>query len=295
MDVTHEAGRPGAHASLVLLFSAVAGFLVFFGVALAMGITSGLGLNISQVVVARGSHVAVILGSLAVALALRKNTRLRPYWRLAFAYFVASCALLLSDYTGDWALILSGQALNTARGFAALKLGEDVAIIGTIIVLALLTRDDPEELFLSKGRLGLGLAVGITSFLVFTLLGLSSTLAKGIPADRLRELLPAFLLIVLADGFMEELLFRGLFLRRLGRFVGDNWANVVTATVFTFVHLGVQFTASLPRFLVIVFLLGLLWGWIMQRTGSVLAPALFHAGVDMLIIADAFAAFGIES
>jgi membrane protease YdiL (CAAX protease family) len=31
-----------------------------------------------------------------------------------------------------------------------------------------------------------------------------------------------FLLIVLADGFMEEILFRGLFLRRLGRFVGDN-------------------------------------------------------------------------
>jgi membrane protease YdiL (CAAX protease family) len=47
-------------------------------------------------------------------------------------------------------------------------------------------------------------------------------------------------------------------------------------------------------FLIIVFLLGLLWGWIMQRTGSVLAPALFHAGVDMLIIADAFAAFGIR-
>ena len=107
--------------------------------------------------------------------------------------------------------------------------------------------------------------------------------------------MPAFLLIALADGLMEEMLFRGLFLRRLGRFVGDNWANVVTATVFTFMHLGVSFTASLPTFLMIVVLLGLLWGWIMQRTGSVLAPALFHAGVDMLIIADAFAAFGIRS
>ena len=128
-----------------------------------------------------------------------------------------------------------------------------------------------------------------------TVLGLSSTSAKGIRPDQVRELLPAFLLIALADGFMEELLFRGLFLRRLGRFVGDHWANLVTATVFTFVHLGVTFTASLPTFLMIVFLLGLLWGWIMQRTGSVLAPALFHAGVDMLIIADAFAAFGINS
>jgi membrane protease YdiL (CAAX protease family) len=295
MEPTHEAGRPTVRRGLILLFSAVAGFLVFFGAAFAMRITSGLRLGISRVAVGRGSHVAVILGSLTAALALRKNTRLRPYWRLAFAYFVASCAIMLSDYTGDWALILSGQALNTAKGFAALKLGEDAAIIGKIIVLTLLTRDDPKELFLSKGRLRLGLIIGITSFLVFTVLGLSSTLAKGIRPDKVRELLPAFLLIVLADGFMEELLFRGLFLRRLGRFVGANWANVVTATVFTFMHLGVSFTASLPTFLMIVFLLGLLWGWIMQRTGSVLAPALFHAGVDMLIIADAFEAFGIRS
>lgn len=94
---------------------------------------------------------------------------------------------------------------------------------------------------------------------------------------------------------MEELLFRGLFLRKLGRFVGDDWANLVTATVFTLWHLGVQFTANLPAFLVAVFLLGLLWGWIMQRTRSVLAPALFHAGIDMLIIADVFVAFGIDS
>jgi membrane protease YdiL (CAAX protease family) len=269
--------------------------LVFFGGALAISITRGLRLGISQAAVVRGMYAAVILGLLTAALALRKNTRLRPYWRLAFAYFVASCAVLLSDYTGDWALILSGQALNTAQGFTALKLGEDAAVIGTIIALALLTRDDLQKLFLSKGRLGLGLAVGIVSFLVFTVLGVSSTSAKGIRPDRVRELLPAFLLIALADGFMEELLFRGLFLRRLGRFVGDDWANIVTATVFTFAHLGVLFAKPLSTFLMIVFVLGLLWGWIMQRTGSVLAPALFHAGVDMLIMADAFAAFGINS
>jgi membrane protease YdiL (CAAX protease family) len=265
MDPTHEAGSSRVHKGLILLFSAVAGFLVFFGWAFATGITRLLRLGITTVAVIRGSQVAVILGSLAAALALRKNTRLRPYWRLAFAYFVASCAIVLSDYTGDWTLILSGQALQTAEGFTALKLGEDAAIIGTIIVLALFTRDDLEELFLSKGHLGLRLVIGLSSFLVFTALGLSSTVAQGIRPDKVRELLPAFLLIVLADGFMEELLFRGLFLRRLGRFVGENWANIVTATVFMLVHLGVQLTASLPAFLVMVFLLGLLWGWIITN------------------------------
>jgi hypothetical protein len=86
----HEAESPRAHGGLILLFSA-AGFLVFFGPAFATGITSGLRLSISQAAVIRGTQVAVILGSLAAALALRKNTRLRPYWRLAFAYFGLLC------------------------------------------------------------------------------------------------------------------------------------------------------------------------------------------------------------
>lgn len=296
MDLSKETEHPRVRAGLVLLFLVIGlfAFFVYFGGTFFLGIIRDPHLSLNQkVAIVRGIQVAVIIGFLITALILRKSTRLKPYWRLAFACFAALCSLLLSDYAGDWALILSGQALSTATGFTALKLGEDAAIIGVIILLAFLTREVPEELYLSKGRLGLGLVIGISSFLVFTVVGISLTLAKGIRPDRVARLFPAFLLIVLADGFMEELLFRGLFLRKLGRFVGDHWANVVTATVFTFMHLGVLFTASLPMFLVTVFLLGLLWGWIMQRTGSLLAPALFHAGVDVLIIVDVFAAFGI--
>jgi membrane protease YdiL (CAAX protease family) len=296
MDLINKTEPQIVRAGLILLFLATGllVFYVFFFGASFLEIMIDLGLSFSlKVAIIRGIQVAVTLGSLTAALALRKNTRLRPYWRLALAYFMASCALLLSDYAGDWALTLSGQSLYTSQGLTALKLGEDAAIIGTIIALALLTRDDARELFLSKGRLGLGLVIGITSFLVFAVLGLYLTLPKGIQPDRVLELLPTLLLIVLADGFMEELLFRGLFLRRLGRLMGDRWANLVMGIIFTFMHLDVNFTAFLPMFLMIVFLLGLLWGWIMQRTGSLLAPALFHAGIDMLIIADFFVSFGI--
>jgi hypothetical protein len=41
LDQTHEAGRPRVQGGLILLFSAIAGFLVFFGGAFAMGITFG--------------------------------------------------------------------------------------------------------------------------------------------------------------------------------------------------------------------------------------------------------------
>jgi membrane protease YdiL (CAAX protease family) len=284
MDPIYENRNPGVRLGLILLFTAT-GLLIF-----SPSFSTALPVNLRL-----GGLVGLILVSFAVTLAFHKIPRLRPYWRLAYIYFVACCALMLSGYAGDWALIISGQALATVKGFTLFKLAEDATIIGTIITLALITREDLDELYLTRGNFRLGLVVGITLFLVFTVLGISSTLDRGIRPDNLRELLPAYLLIALADGFMEELLFRGLFLKKLGRMVGDNCALVVTAVLFTYVHQGVLFAGSLPIFLVVVFLLGLLWGWLMQRTGSLLASALFHAGVDMLVMADAFKAFGIVS
>ncbi len=240
-----------------------------------------------------GAQLAVIGGSLFASLALRRSPRLRSYWRLAFAYFLASSVLFISEYTGDWALLATGRGLDSLEGFTALKLGEDAAIVGTILLLAWLTRDDLAEMYLCKGNTRLGLTIGLSSFVVLSLLGIPLSAAQGIAPGTLAGMLPAFGLIIVADGFMEELLFRGLFLRRLARVIGESRANLVTAAVFALAHLQVEFTPNLPVFLVIVFGLGVLWGWIMQRTGSIIAPALFHAGADMLIISDAVQAFGV--
>lgn len=277
-------GGPAAGIGWAVLFL-LCGLLVFF-----VGLTFAALLPPAPRLAAQ---LAVIGGSLIASLALRKSPRLRSYWRLAFAYFLVSSALFISEYTGDWALLATGRGLDSLEGFTALKLGEDAAIIGTIVLLAWLTRDDLAELYLCKGEARLGLAIGLPSFVVLSLLGIALSAAQGIAPGALARVLPAFVLIIVADGFMEELLFRGLFLRRMARVIGDSRANLVTAAVFALTHLQVEFTANLPVFIVVVFGLGLLWGWIMQRTGSIMAPALFHAGADMLIISDAVRAFGV--
>jgi membrane protease YdiL (CAAX protease family) len=210
-------------------------------------------------------------------------------------YFVAALALVTAGFVGDWTLVASGQPFESAAGFAALKLGEDLAIIVTVLVLILLIRNRLGSVFISKGRVRVGLVVGLSSFVGLTVLGLAFTAMGGIPWDRVFDLLPIFGAVVIADGIMEELLFRGLFLKRLARFVGPTWANVVTAAVFSLAHLQVEFAPSVPVFLVVVFSLGLLWGWLMQKTGSLIAPVLFHAGADMLIVANAFSAFGVQT
>lgn len=282
------------HRGLILVLSLGAGFLVFLGGPFAVALTRNLHPGIGRAAAARGIYAALIVLLLMAALAVRRKPSLRPYWRLTFGYFVASSAVMLSDLAGDGALILWGQPWTTLSGFVALKLGEDATTIGTIIMLAILTRDDREQLFLSRSRLGLGLAIGIASLVALTGLSVSLLWGNDFQPDRVRELLAPLLLVALADGFMEEMLFRGLFLRRLGRCVGDDWANVVTATVFAFWHLEPAFPGSNPVNHLVLFVLGLLLGRVMQRTGSVLAPALIHAGAIMIIFPDVLTTLGVR-
>ena len=282
MNVEPQTGR--ARIGLILICG-VAGLLVFM-----------LGMTLAPVV-PLGVRVAglalLIFVSLALALGLRSKARTKRMWRLALAYCVAACAVLLGEFAGDWAVGLSGDSTATLTGFTALKLGEDVAIVGTIIILAFVTRDKLAALYLQRGRLRLGLTVGLLSFGTLTLLGLGVTLQQGLSFERMTGVLPAFTLIVVADGVMEELLFRGLFLKRLATAVGFGWANGVTAAVFALAHVGVQFTTALVPFVIVVFLLGLLWGWLMRYTDSLWASVLVHAGVDMLIIGNALDAFSV--
>ncbi|UCG88467.1 MAG: hypothetical protein JSW71_07970, partial [Gemmatimonadota bacterium] len=109
-----NSGSPAAGISWAVLF-VLCGLLVFF-----VGTTFA---SLLPPAPRLGAQLAVIGGSLFASLALRRSPRLRSYWRLAFAYFLASSALFISGYTGDWALLATGRGLDSLEGFTALKLG----------------------------------------------------------------------------------------------------------------------------------------------------------------------------
>ncbi len=75
------------------------------------------------------------------------------------------------------------------------------------------------SIYLKKGNLKLGLIIGITSFLVLFSLSVLQVRTQEISIERFFALIPSILIIVLADGFMEELLFRGLFLKKFASFL----------------------------------------------------------------------------
>jgi membrane protease YdiL (CAAX protease family) len=88
---------------------------------------------------------------------------------------------------------------------------------------------------------------------------------------------------VLCNGLREELWFRGLFLRKYGKFLSPFSSNLLSAVIFTSFHVQIQYTPSLLPFLLITLILGLVLGFLTQKSGSILASVLFHAGSDIPI------------
>ena len=72
---------------------------------------------------------------------------------------------------------------------------------------------DWRSMYLNKGRIGIWLPVGIAAFIVFPLLAYLSLANQEGVLNKLLPLTPWILVFVLSNGLMEELLFRGLFLK----------------------------------------------------------------------------------
>ena len=177
-------------------------------------------------------------------------------------------------------------------GFALAKLSDALLIIIPIIVLTRIAGGDMASLYLKKGNLKLGLLIGLLGFAGFVAISIDSAtdLFYGTDLDvwRIFSWTPWILVFVLANGALEELLYRGLFLKKLEPFMGPNSSNLLLALTFAIPHLGVTYTSDISTFFVILLILGLAWGYIIQRTDSLLAAILFHAGADVVLVIGLF-------
>jgi len=154
--------------------------------------------------------------------------------------------------------------------------------------LTLLTGGSLGSIYIQKGNLKLGLLVGGVAFLLSAVASpwMAGALFNGqnLTPDRLKVWLPWVLIFALANAAQEELLFRGLFLRKLQPFFGKLLSNVLIVVVFTLVHQGVNYTSDQLGFLAVLTLLAFAWGYLMQKTDSIWGSILFHAGMDIPVI-----------
>ena len=219
----------------------------------------------------------------------RWNRRLMEYLPACWSFVIVSIALLLMWLLDDFPRRWLGLDPKGPSGRAIIKVSDAVLLLVTVVILGKLLRIDFDSIYLRKGsRPGLGLAIGLAGFALMALFALVEAHGMGIDNHRILEWTPWILSFVLANGFFEELMSRGLFLKKFEPLLGAPLSNLLTASVFAIGHAGVTYSADVLVFVAITFVFALIWGYLMQKTGSLWGSALFHAGADMLIMIGIF-------
>ncbi len=265
--------RPGwLNKRLVFLLFFVAEAMAFVAILLS-GFLTGGPLRLIQAVV-----VAILLG---VTLWLRRSASGKPYWPVFYAFFVGGLAVLVSTlFSGSlMGLLGASDPPTNPQEVGLANFSQSALRVATILVLMAIVRTDWRSMYLQKGRLGLGLAIGISGFLVLAAWGL-----LPIGVNKLLPLLPWILLYILSNAFAEELMFRGILLKRYEAFLGRWPALLLASIVFTLLHFPAGYVVDAILFMVQLFPFALVWGWLMQKTDSIWGSVLFHAGADCIII-----------
>jgi membrane protease YdiL (CAAX protease family) len=229
---------------------------------------------------------------LPAVLLARRSLRFQKYTPVLVGLVIMAVAVSLDRIISIYLIDYVGVLDTTPAGWATQKLNEAVIVVFVVIALTLLSGGSLGSIYIQKGNLKLGLSIGLVTFALAALGSpwMASTLFKGQNLTIVRVLpwVPWLLIFVLANAAQEELLFRGLFLRKLQPFFGKFLSNLLIVFVFTMLHQGANYTSSDLGFLAVLFPLALAWGYVMQKTDSIWASILFHAGMDIPVILGIF-------
>jgi membrane protease YdiL (CAAX protease family) len=223
---------------------------------------------------------------LIVALLLKQSARFRKYWPIMYAFFVASAVWFITTLVGgfgNWVLRLTGVSESTPVGTAVGKLGEVAGTVAIILILNKIGGMDLGSAFIKRGNLKWALLVGVLVFLNFTTAALMASIDQYANLDLLGKVLLWGVVFSLANGFMEELWIRGIFLGKLQPLIGRGAAIVLTSLVFSLMHAGSMYMspAAIPVYLINLFTHGLAMGYLMYKMDNIWGATLYHAACDM--------------
>jgi hypothetical protein len=229
---------------------------------------------------------------LTLAVLFYRNEHFKKYWQVLVAFFIASSALNLQAISGWF-----GFQSSTMDGLLLAMLSSTALVVVSIVVLTRGSGSSSPSIFLAKGKLKLGLFVGLVGFFIFFALSIPGAnylfMGQNLTAAKVVSWLPWILPIVLANGLREELLYRGLFLSRFRSLLGTGSAVFLQALIFSLSHsvagIGLkQYTPYISVLVVTTFVLGSVLGYVMLKTKSIIGPILIHAGTDIPIFIGIF-------
>lgn len=226
---------------------------------------------------------------LVVAVTIRKTSRLHQYWSVFYAFFVATSVFiatsLLAGPKHDL-LVLAGLDIHTIQGQAIDKWVELGIVAVTILGLSKAAGFSLDALYLRKGNLKIGAIIGIGLFLNYVTAAILVAGSNQVSANRIGEVLTWGTIFAFANGFLEELWLRGVFLKKLLPLSGAAGAIVLTSLFYSLLHFGSTYLtpAATPFFLVNTFTLGVAMGYVVYKSGSLWGAVIMHAAADIFLL-----------
>jgi membrane protease YdiL (CAAX protease family) len=234
-------------------------------------------------------HLTPLITYLMYRNTLREDTDGRLRW-IMYGFFSVSVGLLIAHYMPRLNQFLPWVDFDSPMGWAVSKLEEAVPITLSIIFLGKYNGDTPVTVFLAGGNMSQSLFYGLAA----SSLGLVQYVAMMgfvFPFSHLMTSIPWIVVFSVSNSLMEELMFRGLFLRKYGKLFGERYSLVLISAIFAVFHaallpfMGLTMTVI---FILFLFLQAYVWGYITQKTGSIWGAVLAHALADVLFVLAAF-------
>ncbi|HUY09131.1 MAG TPA: type II CAAX endopeptidase family protein [Candidatus Dormibacteraeota bacterium] len=225
----------------------------------------------------------------AAALVIRSLRSLAP---LAFSLLTLTlpyaCWLWLLGYGGPAPSLIGapyGLARNAYAGVAWLL----VTLILAAAFYRLTPRPRPRLRIWVRPRLGaMLLALSVSVLFLAVAFALPGPLIgrEGVPLLSLGgSAAVAYGIANATSAVAQEIQFRGVLLAALERQHSPWVALILQALIFGIAHIATQYQGPADSFIPIVILLGLLWGWMTQRTNSILPAAVVHVVAELFLLA----------
>ena len=233
-------------------------------------------------------NLAVSTVFLIATLWFRYDKRLNRHWQIPLVFFAASVAYPFTAIFDGWNRMVLGWfavTTDTSKGLAIEKICEMLLKTLPILVLVKLSGADMGSVFIKRGELKLGLGIGA---LVFFFLGTATfifAVERFTSADTLGAAVVWGLIFSAANGFMEELWLRGIFLKRFAPLIGVNGAVWVTSIIFASMHSFAFYfdPFALAFFFVNTLALGLGCGYLMMKSDNLWGAVVIHATSDFFL------------
>jgi membrane protease YdiL (CAAX protease family) len=234
----------------------------------------------------------MMVSLLTAALLARRSRRFNKYWQLLYGLFVLAAAVSADWFAGSALIRSNALDPRVPKGMAFQKLADGIVISAVVLLLTRVSGASLGSIYVQKGKLRRSVIIGLVTFCIAAATSIPTAQlmfrAQNLTVSRMLPWLPWILLFVLFSAADEEIMFRGLFLRKLEPFFGPFMANCLIALVFTGLHAAVTYTSSQMGFLAVLLPLALAWGYVMQTTDAVWGSILFHAGMDISIVLGLF-------